>query len=210
MNWVGKLSWHCANWVDKLRAWSFLTKSFLILFEGRNWSHEAVESSSYCRILRHYTHGRTLEHSVRVSFWRMNVSFNFLILSNHICYFEMIWKLLIFQLASFFSCNSESWNTFNPHSTAPPIQTITFLPHIFSYVLLKISSYSFLLNSLFRYVENGSLCSVLKKFGFFSESLAAIYVTQILKGLKYLHDMGVIHRDIKGANLLTTKDGKKH
>ena len=57
-------------------------------------------------------------------------------------------------------------------------------------------------------MENGSLQHVIKKFGSFSESLTAIYITQVLRGLKYLHEQGVLHRDIKGANILTTKDGQ--
>lgn len=58
-----------------------------------------------------------------------------------------------------------------------------------------------------EFVEGGSLYRVVRKFGVFSEKLCAIYVKQVLQGLQYLHEQGVIHRDIKGANLLLTKEG---
>lgn len=57
-----------------------------------------------------------------------------------------------------------------------------------------------------EFVENGSLQNVIKKFGMIPESLVALYISQVLQGLSYLHQEGVIHRDIKGANILTTKD----
>ncbi|PNY27545.1 Septation [Tolypocladium capitatum] len=63
------------------------------------------------------------------------------------------------------------------------------------------------LNIILEYCENGSLHSILKAYGKFPENLVGVYMTQVLQGLNYLHDQGVIHRDIKGANILTTKDG---
>ncbi|KAG5364729.1 Cytokinesis protein [Yarrowia sp. E02] len=63
------------------------------------------------------------------------------------------------------------------------------------------------LNIILEYCENGSLHSICRKFGKFPENLVAVYMYQVLKGLAYLHEQGVIHRDIKGANILTTKDG---
>ncbi|MCO5557593.1 hypothetical protein L7F22_011159 [Adiantum nelumboides] len=65
------------------------------------------------------------------------------------------------------------------------------------------------LHIILEYVENGSLASIIKpnKFGAFPESLVAVYISQVLEGLVYLHEQGVIHRDIKGANILTTKEG---
>ncbi|XP_031372332.1 MAP3K epsilon protein kinase 1-like isoform X2 [Punica granatum] len=65
------------------------------------------------------------------------------------------------------------------------------------------------LHIVLEYVENGSLANIIKpnKFGPFPESLVAVYIAQVLEGLVYLHEQGVIHRDIKGANILTTKEG---
>ena len=58
-----------------------------------------------------------------------------------------------------------------------------------------------------RYVDSGSLAQVLAGYGFFPESLAAIYTSQVLDGLSYLHSKGVVHRDIKGGNILITREG---
>ncbi|XP_039061921.1 MAP3K epsilon protein kinase 1-like [Hibiscus syriacus] len=58
------------------------------------------------------------------------------------------------------------------------------------------------------YVENGSLANIIKpnKFWSFPESLVVVYISQVLEGLVYQHEQGVIHWDIKGANILTTKE----
>ncbi|KAH7658149.1 Non-specific serine/threonine protein kinase protein [Dioscorea alata] len=66
------------------------------------------------------------------------------------------------------------------------------------------------LHIILEYVENGSLANIIKptKFGPFPETLVAFYITQVLEGLVYLHEQGVIHRDIKGANILMTKEGR--
>ena len=56
-------------------------------------------------------------------------------------------------------------------------------------------------------MESGSLAGIVQKFGKFPESLVRVYISQVLNGLVYLHEQGVIHRDIKGANILITKKG---
>ncbi|KAK1408761.1 hypothetical protein QVD17_40793 [Tagetes erecta] len=65
------------------------------------------------------------------------------------------------------------------------------------------------LHIILEYVENGSLANIIKpdKFGPFPESLVAVYITQVLEGLVYLHEQEVVHQDIRGANILTTKEG---
>lgn len=60
---------------------------------------------------------------------------------------------------------------------------------------------------ILEYCEQGSLHQICKNFGKFPENLVALYIAQVLHGLVFLHEQGVIHRDIKGANILTTKEG---
>lgn len=77
--------------------------------------------------------------------------------------------------------------------------------------IVKIYSFIETPNTLYfvlEYVEHGSLAGLLKKYGVFPEHLIASYTEQILQGLRYLHGESIIHRDIKGDNILITKDGK--
>jgi len=55
------------------------------------------------------------------------------------------------------------------------------------------------LHIFLEFVSGGSLASVLKSFGRFSEKLVKLYIKQILQGLDYLHSHHIIHRDIKGS-----------
>ncbi|KAK9061986.1 hypothetical protein SSX86_019170 [Deinandra increscens subsp. villosa] len=64
------------------------------------------------------------------------------------------------------------------------------------------------LNIFLEFVPGGSISSLLGKFGSFPESVIRMYTKQILLGLEYLHKNGIMHRDIKGANILVDNKGQ--
>lgn len=63
------------------------------------------------------------------------------------------------------------------------------------------------LNIFLEYVAGGSVATMLVNYGSLGEALISNFVRQILTGLAYLHSKDIIHRDIKGANILVDNHG---
>lgn len=62
-------------------------------------------------------------------------------------------------------------------------------------------------NIFLEYVPGGSVAAMLQSYGQLHEPLIQNFVRQILAGLSYLHGKDIIHRDIKGANVLVDNKG---
>jgi mitogen-activated protein kinase kinase kinase len=78
-------------------------------------------------------------------------------------------------------------------------------PNIVQY--LGCSSSADYLNIFLEYVPGGSVQTILNSYGALPEPLVRSFVRQILTGLSYLHNQDIIHRDIKGANILVDNKG---
>lgn len=64
-----------------------------------------------------------------------------------------------------------------------------------------------LLHIFQEWVPGGSVSSLLKKFGPFSLEVIQSYLSQTISGLVYLHQNDIMHRDIKGSNVLVNDYG---
>ncbi|TVY78289.1 Serine/threonine-protein kinase STE11 [Lachnellula suecica] len=78
-------------------------------------------------------------------------------------------------------------------------------PNIVQY--LGASSSAEHLNIFLEYVPGGSVQTMLNSYGALREPLIRNFVRQIVTGLAYLHGRDIIHRDIKGANILVDNKG---
>jgi serine/threonine-protein kinase greatwall len=48
-----------------------------------------------------------------------------------------------------------------------------------------------------EYMVGGDLKSILAMYGFFDENTSRFYCAEIILALQYLHEHGIVHRDIK-------------
>ncbi|GAA5917295.1 hypothetical protein JCM6882_004154 [Rhodosporidiobolus microsporus] len=87
------------------------------------------------------------------------------------------------------------------------IELLKVLQHENIVQYLDSSTDSQHLNIFLEYVPGGSVAALLQNYGAFEEALVSKFVRQILTGLDYLHERDIIHRDIKGANILVDNKG---
>ena len=60
---------------------------------------------------------------------------------------------------------------------------------------------------VFEYCDHSLAGMLEQKTLELSDSQIKLYFKQMLQGLSFLHSCGVVHRDIKGANILINNDG---
>lgn len=78
-------------------------------------------------------------------------------------------------------------------------------PNIVQYLGFDRQEYS--MSIYLEYISGGSVGSCLRKHGRFEEAVVKSLTIQTLGGLYYLHQQGILHRDLKADNLLLDLDG---
>lgn len=63
------------------------------------------------------------------------------------------------------------------------------------------------LQIILEYCIGGSIAKIVEQYKSLNESLIRKFTKQILEGLEYLHYNNIIHRDIKGGNILVDRNG---
>jgi mitogen-activated protein kinase kinase kinase len=80
-------------------------------------------------------------------------------------------------------------------------------PNIVKYYGVKLSNNT--IKIFMEYMSGGSLAKNIAQYGKIPETGAKRYTKQILEGLLYLHYNKIVHRDIKGANILLAQENSR-
>lgn len=79
--------------------------------------------------------------------------------------------------------------------------------NIVKYITTQVNDDLKSVDILMEYMPGGSVRQLINKFSKLHEKTVQKYTFQVLCGLEYLHSQGIIHRDIKCANLLVDNEG---
>ncbi|XP_029167730.1 serine/threonine-protein kinase S6KL [Nylanderia fulva] len=60
---------------------------------------------------------------------------------------------------------------------------------------------------LMDYISGGELFSLVDEYGCLPEEIVRIYVAEIALAIDFLHNAGIVHRDLKTTNILLDEDG---
>ncbi|KAK9537986.1 hypothetical protein VZT92_005552 [Zoarces viviparus] len=87
------------------------------------------------------------------------------------------------------------------------VELLKTLRHANIVGFLGTSLYQHVVSIFMEYIPGGSIASILHRFGPLPECVLALYTHQILEGVAYLHLNRVIHRDLKGNNIMLMPTG---
>ncbi|KAG6673870.1 hypothetical protein I3843_15G011900 [Carya illinoinensis] len=104
------------------------------------------------------------------------------------------------------------FDTSEPESIKFMAREITMLqkldhPNIIKLEGLATSRLQYSLYLVFDFMQTDLATIISRSEGKLDESQVKCYMQQLLSGLQHCHDRGILHRDIKGANLLIDKRG---
>nr|XP_060631924.1 mitogen-activated protein kinase kinase kinase 19 [Anolis sagrei ordinatus] len=87
------------------------------------------------------------------------------------------------------------------------VEILKNLTHINIVGYLGTSLEDSIVSIFMEFVPGGSISSIIHRFGPLPEMVFCKYTQQIVQGVAYLHENGVVHRDIKGNNIMLMPNG---
>jgi len=89
------------------------------------------------------------------------------------------------------------------------VEDIIFKQHSSNYLVRGFFSFASAHHVIFalEYMPGGDLATMLSAVGCLPEAQVNFYFAEVLLGLQYLHDEGVVHHDVKPQNMLVSATG---